>query len=192
MLTVSALVVGLFHASLAYPQTGCPAGFAPGTDAFGVQGCINVGYQCPRGGSWSVRDSKCDCLPQTPVWDNNAKQCFACAAGFQQGTDAWGVQGCINVGYQCPLHGSWSVGDNKCDCLPQWPVWDNNAKQCLASQDPNLEKKSLYAASENGNLFINNPYQSQTDGNQLVVNPYCSFNDLASVWTANQVGSNGA
>src|SRR5271166_5777754 len=134
MLTVSALMVGLFHPGLAEAQSSCPAGFQQGTDAFGVQGCINVGYKCPTHGSWSVRDNKCDCLPQWPVWNNDIRQCIvsSCPAGFQRGTDAFGVQGCINAGYQCPPHGSWSVEDNKCDCLPGWPVWDNNAKQCFA------------------------------------------------------------
>jgi len=193
-LSVIVLLGGLFHAGLTYAQTGCPAGFAPGTDAWGVQGCINVGYRCPIHGSWSVQDNKCDCLPQWPVWDNDMRQCIvsSCPAGFQHGTDAFGIQGCINVAYQCPLHGSWSVSDNKCDCLPQWPVWDNNAKQCLASQDPNLNKKSLFATSENRNICINNPYQSQADGTQLVVNQNCSFNDPASVWSANELGSSGA
>ena len=140
VLTVSALVMGLFHPGLAEAQSSCPAGFKQGTDRFGVQGCINVGYQCPPHGSWSVRDNKCDCLPQWPVWDDNAKQCFAssCPAGFKQGTDRFGVQGCINVGYRCPINGSWSVQDNKCDCLPQWPVWNNDMRQCtvLASMPP--------------------------------------------------------
>jgi len=137
VLTLSALVAGFLHAGFAEGQSSCPAGFAPGTDA-------------------------------------------------------WGVQGCINVGYRCPIHGSWSVSDNKCDCLPQWPVWDNNAKQCLASRDPNLARKSLFATSENRSMCINNPYQSRTDGTQLVVNQNCSFNDPASVWEANELGSSGA
>jgi hypothetical protein len=104
VLTVSLLVVGLFHPGLARAQSSCPSGFNQGKDAWGVQGCINVGYKCPSGGSWSVRDNKCDCLPQWPVWDDGAKQCLAagsCVSGFKQGKDAWGVQGCINVGYKC-------------------------------------------------------------------------------------------
>jgi|HubBroStandDraft_6_1064221.scaffolds.fasta_scaffold160698_1 hypothetical protein len=50
VLTVSALVVGLFHPGPAQAQSSCPPGFQRGTDAWGVQGCINVGYRCPTHG----------------------------------------------------------------------------------------------------------------------------------------------
>ena len=136
VLTVILLAVGLFHPGLARAQSSCPSGFKQGKDAWGVQGCINVGYKCPSGGSWSVRDNKCDCLPQWPVWDDGAKQCLAtgsCVSGFKQGKDAWSVQGCINVGYKCPSGGSWSVKDNKCDCLPGTPNWDIQNKVCVVA-----------------------------------------------------------
>src|SRR5262249_56361209 len=80
VVTVSILVVGLFHPDLSQAQSDCPSGFEQGTDAWGVRGCINIGYRCPTGGSWSVRDNKCDCLPGTPNWDSQNKVCVTAAA----------------------------------------------------------------------------------------------------------------
>ena len=185
MLTVSALMVGLFHPGLAEAQSSCPAGFQQGTDAFGVQGCVNVGYQCPPHGSWSVRDNKCDCLPEWPVWDDNAKQCFAssCPAGFMQGTDAFGVQGCINVGYKCPTHGSWSVQDNKCDCLPQWPVWNNDIRQCIVSSCPAGFQLGTDAFGVQG--CINVGYQCPPHGSWSVEDNKCDCLPGFPVWDNN-------
>ena len=169
---ISLLMIGLFHPGLARGQS-CPSGFKAGKDAWGVQGCINVGYKCPLHGSWSVRDNKCDCLPQWPVWDNDAKQCLtagSCVSGFQPGRDAWGVQGCINATYHCPSGGSWSVRDNKCDCLPATPEWDQQNKVCVAAaanpppNAPNPPPNSLANCPE---------YTTYWDKQQLTPKDFC-------------------
>jgi hypothetical protein len=81
VLAVGALVAGLFHSGLAYPQTACQAGFQQGKDAWGDEGCIpNVGFQCPPNASWSALNNKCDCVPQWPIWNDKAKQCVASTA----------------------------------------------------------------------------------------------------------------
>ncbi|KAI9347289.1 hypothetical protein BDR26DRAFT_1004918 [Obelidium mucronatum] len=54
-----------------------------------------------------------------------------CMSEFQQGTDYWGKRGCIWTG-ACPLGGSWSVNDGKCDCLPDTPIWDEPNYRCVA------------------------------------------------------------
>jgi hypothetical protein len=115
VVTVGVLLVGLFHAYLAEAGGECPVGFQPGTDAWGVQGCINVTYQCPSGGSWCVKDKKCDCLPATPIWDNQHKVCLASGGG----------------GLKCPpgkinLRGElcWPAPPNVLTCPKSVTYWD--------------------------------------------------------------------
>ncbi|KAJ3001988.1 UNVERIFIED_CONTAM: hypothetical protein HDU68_006540, partial [Siphonaria sp. JEL0065] len=62
---------GLFEQYTTGTPVVCQPEFAFGTDYWGVDGCIWQ-KSCPQGGSWSVAEKKCSCLPDTPIWDNAA------------------------------------------------------------------------------------------------------------------------
>ncbi|KAJ3027996.1 UNVERIFIED_CONTAM: chitin deacetylase [Siphonaria sp. JEL0065] len=144
------------------PSLSCQQDFSFGTDYWGNYGCI-WNKSCPLGGSWSVADKKCNCLPSTPVWDSAAFECrsedqpvpqpqpnpsSSCQQEFSLGTDYWGNYGCI-WNKSCPSGGSWSVVDSKCDCLPGTPVWDNAAFKCKTASSDNDEAAPVIPSSFN-------------------------------------------
>jgi hypothetical protein len=127
VLIVSVMVVGLFHPGIATAQSCSGSNYQGylGNDQWGDYGCINTSYQCPSGGSWRNRDAKCDCLPQSPIWDEFHKQCRTVFGGFGDPSGKIGLSLfhqsehtnlCINDPYQStddytPL----VVNDGHCD-----------------------------------------------------------------------------
>ncbi|KAI9342535.1 hypothetical protein BDR26DRAFT_836355 [Obelidium mucronatum] len=163
------------------PPPSCPSNFVSGIDAWGVAGCILYNY-CSPGGSWSVENNKCNCLPSTPVWDASAKICYSeissnpviaagpfiqssCQSGYTFGTDGWGFSGCISQD-TCPQGASWSIKYNNCVCLPATPFWNQESFKCQAAQSQsNLESATLNPVSVDDQVRV----RSVVSGTMAVV-----------------------
>ncbi|KAJ3128366.1 hypothetical protein HK098_004613 [Nowakowskiella sp. JEL0407] len=184
------------------------SGASYGTDAFGVYGCISP-YKCSQGGSWSVKDNKCSCLPSTPYWTGSAciacdgtkniwssPNCIQCSKykGAYFGTDVFGVYGCISP-YTCASGGAWSVASNKCECKTSTPFWNENSGACVACDGtkniwsaPNCIPCAKYSGAYYGNDAFGtygciSSYKCPTGKTWSVKDNKCDCSPSTPVWT---------